>query len=79
MIKELERIAMKREGRREEELKQHYQSKGIGIGIAIFMPIGMVLSMLLDNPGMLGLGPAIGISIGVAIGEALYKKEVLGE
>ena len=62
-----------------EELKQHYQRKGMGIGMVLFMPFGVILWLLLDNPGLLGLGPALGISIGLAIGEAMYKKDVLGE
>lgn len=62
-----------------KELKQHYQRKGMGIGMVLFMPFGVILWLLLGNPGMLGVGPALGISIGIAIGEAMYKKEVLGE
>jgi len=64
---------------RKEELKQHYQDKGIAIGVVLFMPFGVILWLLLDNPGFLGVGPALGISIGIAIGEAMYKKEVMGE
>ena len=51
----------------------------MGIGLALFIPFGVALWLVLDNPGMLGLGPALGVSIGIAIGEAMYKKEVLGE
>lgn len=64
---------------RKEELKQHYRSRGIAIGTVLFMPFGVILWLLLDNPGFLGVGPALGISIGIAIGEAMYRKEVLGE
>lgn len=67
------------DGNQEEELKDHYQRKGMGIGLALFLPFGVILWLLLDNPGFLGLGPALGISIGIAIGEAMYKKEGLGE
>ena len=62
-----------------EELSQHYHRRGMGIGMALFMPFGVILWLLLGNPGMLGVGPALGISIGIAIAEAMYKKEVLGE
>lgn len=62
-----------------EELRQHYQRKGMGIGMVLLMPFGVILWLLLDNPGMLGVGPALGISIGSSIGEAMYKKDVLGE
>jgi len=69
---------MDQDEQRTEELKQQYKRKGMGIGMALFMPFGVILWLLLDNPGFLGVGPALGISIGIAIGEAMYKKEVLG-
>jgi hypothetical protein len=54
--------------------KEHYMGLGIAIGMAMFAPIGIVLSILTDNPGLLGIGPAVGVSTGVAIGEHLYKR-----
>jgi hypothetical protein len=54
--------------------KEHYMGRGMAIGMAMFAPIGIALFILTDNPGLLGIGPAIGISIGVAIGEHLYKR-----
>ncbi|MCK5634477.1 MAG: hypothetical protein KAI06_05295 [Anaerolineales bacterium] len=59
----------------EEELKQQYQRKGMGIGMALFMPFGVILWLLLDNPGFLGVGPALGVSVGIALGEAMYKRK----
>lgn len=47
---------------------------GMALGMAMFAPLGIVLSLVTDNPGLIGVGPAIGISIGVAIGEHLYKR-----
>jgi len=50
----------------------------IGIGIVIFTGIGVPLSITTGNPGMLGIGPALGVSMGVAISlsiEDKYKKE----
>jgi len=50
----------------------------IAIGLAIGMPsfalIGFFLCIATDSPGLLGLGPAIGLAIGVAIGEGLYRR-----
>jgi hypothetical protein len=50
----------------------------IGIGMAIGMPsfalVGFVLCIATDNPGLLGLGPAIGLTMGIAIGEGLYRR-----
>jgi hypothetical protein len=54
--------------------KEHYMGQGMALGMAMFAPLGIVLSIVTDNYGLLGIGPAIGISIGVAIGEHLYKQ-----
>jgi hypothetical protein len=54
--------------------KQHYMGLGMAIGMAMFAPLGIVLSIVTDNPGLLGIGPAVGVSIGVAIGEHLHKR-----
>jgi len=63
----------------QEALKRQTMGKGMAIGMVMFIPFGVILWLLLDNPGMLGVGPALGISIGIAIGEAMYKKEVSGK
>ena len=67
--------ALKQERQSPDEQKQHYLGKGMGIGLALFIPFGVALWLVLDNPGMLGLGPALGVSIGIALGEAMYKKK----
>ncbi|HEY45931.1 MAG: hypothetical protein AMJ88_03680 [Anaerolineae bacterium SM23_ 63] len=54
--------------------KERCMGLGMALGLAMFAPIGIVLSIVTDNPGLLGVGPAIGTSIGVAIGEHLYKR-----
>jgi hypothetical protein len=50
----------------------------IALGVAIGMPsvalVGLVLCLATDNPGLLGLPPAIGLAIGLAIGEGLYHR-----
>jgi hypothetical protein len=49
----------------------------MGIGIAIFTGIGVSLSVALKMPGLIGIGPAIGVAFGAAIGhsiESKYKK-----
>jgi len=50
----------------------------MGIGIAIFSGVGVSLSIVLKIPGLIGIGPAIGVAFGLALGqsiEAKYKKE----
>ena len=52
----------------------------ICIGLAIGMPIGLVLSAIflfvLDAAGLVGVGAAIGMSLSIAIGEGLYQRKM---
>jgi hypothetical protein len=49
-------------------------------GLAIGMPIGLALSAIflfvLETPGLIGVGAAIGISLSIAIGEGLYQRKM---
>ena len=62
----------------EQRIGNGERDRYIGIGIAIGMPsvalIGFVLCLATDNPGLLGLPPAIGLAMGIAIGEGLYRR-----
>jgi hypothetical protein len=56
----------------------HFVRLWIAISIVIFTGLGLPLSIVSGNPGLIGIGPAIGVSFGLAIGsaiEAKYKKE----
>ena len=56
----------------------HFLGMWIGIGIAIFAGLGIPLSIVTENPGFIGIGPALGVAVGVAIGQSIenkYKKE----
>jgi len=56
----------------------HFVWMWMGIGIAIFSGIGIPLSIVSENPGLIGIGPAIGVAFGLAVGssiEARYQKE----
>jgi hypothetical protein len=56
----------------------HFLGIWMAIGIAIFAGLGIPLSIITDNPGFIGIGPAIGVAFGLAIGQAIenkYKKE----
>jgi hypothetical protein len=58
--------------------KGHFVNMWMAIGIAIFSGIGVPLSIATDNPGFIGIGPALGVSIGLAIGSGIeekYKRE----
>jgi len=52
----------------------HFLGLWMGIGAAIFSLIGIPLCIVTDNPGFIGIGPAIGISFGLAIGQAIENK-----
>ena len=50
----------------------------MGIGIAIFSGLGIPLSIATENPGFIGIGPALGVAFGLAIGQSIenkYKEE----
>jgi hypothetical protein len=46
----------------------------LAMGLAIYMPGFSALCAATDNPGFLGLGPAVGAALGIAIGEGLYQR-----
>ena len=39
----------------------HFIGMWIGIGIAIFSGVGIPISIALKTPGLMGIGPAIGV------------------
>jgi len=56
----------------------HFLGMWTGIGIAMFTAIGIPLSIALKIPGLIGIGPAIGVAFGLSLGQSIeskYKKE----
>jgi len=56
----------------------HFVGMWMGICIAIFSGLGIPLSIVTENPGFIGIGPALGVAVGVAIGQSIenkYKQE----
>ena len=56
----------------------HFVGMWMGIFIAIFSGIGIPLSIITENPGFIGIGPALGVAVGIAIGQSIenkYKKQ----
>jgi len=53
----------------------HFVGMWIGICIAIFSGFGIPLSIITENPGFIGIGPALGVAIGVAIGQSIENKQ----
>lgn len=64
----------KKQTKKEIYPEGHFMGMGIAIGLVIFSGVGISLSTSLDNPGLIGIGPAIGVAIGVAIGQAMEDK-----
>ncbi|PLX00309.1 MAG: hypothetical protein C0594_15835 [Marinilabiliales bacterium] len=54
--------------------KGHFVRKWMILGIAIFGGLGVPLSVVADNKGFIGLGPAIGLAFGVIIGSIIERK-----
>jgi hypothetical protein len=54
--------------------RERYIAIGLAIGMPSFALIAFILCIATDNPGLVGIGPAIGLAIGIAIGEGLYRR-----
>jgi hypothetical protein len=53
----------------EEEPKQKSQADRMAMGMALGAPAGVLLSVLLDNWGLVGVGIALGAALGLAFSE----------
>jgi len=56
----------------------HFLGMWMGIGIALFSGLGIPISIITNNYGFIGMGPAIGVAVGLAIGQGIenkYKQE----
>ena len=53
----------------------HFIGMWMGIGIAMFCGIGVPLSVAMDNYGLIGIEPAIGVGFGLAVGSAIENKK----
>ena len=62
--------------RMQDEERNRYLAIGIAIGMPIFGLIGMALCLATGNPGLLGVGPGVGLAMGIAIGEGLYRRSL---
>jgi hypothetical protein len=68
------RGAMSEKGRIRNSERDRYMAIGIAIGMPIFALAGFIVCIATDNPGLIGVGPAIGLAMGIAIGEGLYQR-----
>jgi len=56
----------------------HFVGMWMGIGMALFSALGIPLSIATGNPGLIGIGPALGVAVGLAIGQSIennYKQQ----
>jgi hypothetical protein len=67
---------MRQQPRNATSDRDRYIGRGMGIGMILCMPLGIVLFIATGNPGLLGVGPAVGVALGVAIGEGLYQRSL---
>ena len=54
--------------------RDHHVGLGMMIGIAVFVPLGVALSIVTGNLGLMGAGAGIGTAIGIVIGESLDRR-----
>ena len=66
----------------EEKNKKYPEGHFVGIWtviwIAIFTAVGIPISIITKNPGIIGIWPALGVAVGLSIGQGVenkYKKE----
>ena len=52
----------------------HFLGIWMVIFIAIFSGFGIPLSIITENPGFIGIGPALGVAVGLAIGQSIENK-----
>jgi hypothetical protein len=52
----------------------HFRGLWTGIGIAIFSGVGIALSIVTRNYGLIGIGPAVGVAFGLSVGQAIENK-----
>jgi hypothetical protein len=60
--------------KRNQSERDRYLGRGIGIGIVIFVPLGLILFAVTGSPTMLMRGGTLGLMLGLAIGEGLYRR-----
>ena len=60
----------------QEALKRKAMGQGMAIGMVLFLPVGLILSILIDNFAFIGVGLPIGVAVGVAIGKSLYQRKM---
>ena len=52
----------------------HFVGMWMSICIAIFSGFGIPLSIVSENYGFIGIGPAIGVAVGSVIGQSIENK-----
>ena len=63
----------KAKGKEAGQGKRYPKGHFIGLGMAVFSGMGVPLWLVTDNPGMIGVGVAVGVAIGAAW-EQKYNK-----
>jgi len=59
-----------------EALKRQSMGKGMAIGMMIFIPFGIIFSILSGNFAFAGVGIPLAVSVGVAIGESILQRKM---
>ncbi|THD69167.1 hypothetical protein E7Z59_02220 [Robertkochia marina] len=54
--------------------KQYPKGTFVALGMLCFIPVGIALAIGTKNPGLIGIGPALGLPMGLAWEEQQRKK-----
>jgi fucose permease len=56
--------------------KEQYKAIGLVIGIAGGAALSLLFAVVLDSPGLIGVGAVLGVTFGKKIGEGLYQRNL---
>jgi len=59
----------------ENDLRMRTMCTGLMIGMPIGLALSAIFLFVMETPGLIGVGAAVGISLSIAIGEGLYQRK----
>ena len=60
----------------QKDLREQYKAIGLIIGVAAGATLSLLFAVVLDSPGLIGVGAVVGVTFGKKIGEGLYQRNL---